>query len=77
MTKPIDNNDNFCHDDYAHESILEILRNSLNKTINDVTVEGERDGQHIIVTLDTGKGYRSVRVDVSDLGPDYLEHDEG
>jgi hypothetical protein len=54
-----------------HEVILSILRNSLNMQINDVTDEGD----HIIVTIDTGDEYRTVRVDVTDLGPDYLEHE--
>jgi len=62
----------YFQDDQAHEAILNILKNSLSNVINDVTEEGD----HIIVTIDTGDSYRSVRVDVTDLGPDYLEHEE-
>lgn len=43
-------------------------------SVNDVVMEGEGEDTHIVVTLDTPDGYRAVRIDVSDLGPDYLEH---
>lgn len=65
----------YFEDDAAHDTICEILKSSLSKLVNDVTEEGEGDDRHIIVTVDTGDGYRSVRVDVTDLGPDYLEHE--
>ena len=53
------------------EYILRILQASSHECINDVTEEGD----HIIVTVDTGEDYRIVRLDVTDLGPDDLEHD--
>jgi hypothetical protein len=43
-------------------------------SVNDVGKEGEGDDTHIILTLDTPQGYRVVRLDVTDLGEDYLEH---
>lgn len=66
-------------DDTVHEAILTILKSSLSMLINDVTEEGEEGDRHLIVTLDLegDDSYRVVRVDVTDLGEDYLEHDEG
>lgn len=43
--------------------------------VNDVTCEKDQSGEHIIVTLDVGTAYRTVRLDVTDLGKDYLSHD--
>ena len=63
-------------DNKAHESILQILKESICPLINDVTEEGDGDERHIIVTVDLGDGYRLVRLDALDLGPDYLDHDE-
>lgn len=53
--------------------------------VNDVEMEGEHlvDSDdnvvetmesHIILTLDTPEGYRVIRLDVTDLGEDHLEH---
>jgi hypothetical protein len=65
----------YFQDAAGHETILQILKNSLSMLINDVTEEGEEGDRHIIVTLDLEEddSYKLVRVDVTDLGPDTLK----
>jgi hypothetical protein len=64
----------------THSETVSLIRDIFGSTpdnrVNDVMTEGQGDAEHIIVTVDEGHGYRCVRVDVVDLGPDYLDHGE-
>ena len=53
------------------DTVFRILNNCVDPAINDATIEGDA----IILTIDDGDEYRAVRIDVTDLGDDGLEHD--
>lgn len=55
--------------------IKAILDDSRDPRICDITVEGAGDDEHLIVTLDVSGQYQLVRLDIEDLGEDYLGHD--
>jgi len=61
----------------ALEQLRCILDDSLDPVINDVTQEGAGDDAHLIVTLDNDTSYQLVRVDVTYLGVDELDHESG
>jgi len=57
----------------ALATVLRIIQSCQDPLINDVTEEG--DGS-LILTVDHGNSYELVRLDVSSLGEDPLEHDQ-
>ena len=57
--------------------IRDIFGSTPDRRVNDVTREGGGDDEHLIVTVDTGNDYRVLRVDVTYLGLDELEHESG
>jgi len=60
----------------AIEAVKMAFNECRSPLVNDVTCEHDGMREHVIVTLDLGTEYRIIRLDVTDLGVDPLDHDE-
>lgn len=60
----------------AIEAVKMAFNECRSPLVNDVTQEYDGMREHLVITLDLGTEYRNIRIDVTDLGVDPLDHDQ-